>query len=60
MSNITVEELEKTYDEMIEKSDSPFEKNILKAELKHKLYLLSVGLENITPPDPEDCIACSG
>ena len=60
MSSTTIEELEKTYEEMIDKSESIFEKNILKAELKHKLSLLSLGLENITPPNPEDCIACSG
>jgi len=35
-------------------------KNILEAELKHKLELLELGIENIIPPEPDDCIACSG
>ena len=40
--------------------ESSFMKNILEAELKHKLELLELGIENVTPPEPDDCIACSG
>tara|TARA_R110002012_G_scaffold269562_1_gene453682 strand:- start:1215 stop:1388 length:174 start_codon:yes stop_codon:yes gene_type:complete len=48
------------YQNLIDNEDSIFMKNILEAELKHKLELLELGIENITPPDPDDCIACSG
>jgi len=53
-------DLKTVYNEKIEKEESPFMKNILEAELKHKLELLELGIENITPPEPDDCIACSG
>tara|TARA_R110002020_G_scaffold190644_1_gene390214 strand:+ start:5255 stop:5428 length:174 start_codon:yes stop_codon:yes gene_type:complete len=48
------------YQNLIENENSPFMKNILEAELKHKLELLELGIENVIPPDPDDCIACSG
>jgi len=54
------ENLEEHYQKLIKNEDSPFMKEILKAELKHKLSLLELGIENITPPDPDECIACSG
>lgn len=57
---MSAEDLKNVYTEKIENEESPFMKNILEAELKHKLELLELGIENITPPDPDDCIACSG
>lgn len=57
---MSVDELKHEYNEKIENENSPFMKNILEAELKHKLELLELGIENVTPPDPDDCIACSG
>lgn len=54
------DELKDNYREKIQNEESPFMKNILEAELKHKLELLDLGIENITPPKPDDCIACSG
>jgi hypothetical protein len=54
------DELKNNYRERIQNEESPFMKNILEAELKHKLELLDLGIENIIIPDPDDCIACSG
>jgi len=57
---MSVDDLKNSYNEKIENENSPFMKNILEAELKHKLELLELGIKNITPPEPDDCIACSG
>lgn len=57
---MSADDLKIVYNQKIENEESPFMKNILEAELKHKLELLELGIENITPPDPDDCIACSG
>jgi len=54
------DELKDNYREKIQNEESPFMKNILEAELKHKLELLELGIKNINPPKPDDCIACSG
>tara|TARA_R110002074_G_scaffold114748_2_gene245296 strand:- start:1017 stop:1190 length:174 start_codon:yes stop_codon:yes gene_type:complete len=54
------DDLKNVYNDRIEKEESSFMKNILEAELKHKLELLELGIENVTPPEPDDCIACSG
>ncbi|GAG00032.1 unnamed protein product, partial [marine sediment metagenome] len=41
------DELKDNYKEKIQNEESPFMKNILEAELKHKLELLELGIENI-------------
>ena len=46
---MSVDELKHEYNEKIENENSPFMKNILEAELKHKLELLELGIENVTP-----------
>lgn len=54
---MTKEEVKKHYEELIEKTESSFQKNILNAEMEHQLKMIDQGITpDFTPGD--DCLFC--
>lgn len=60
---MTVEEIKSHYSGLIEQADTAMEKNLLKAEMNHKLKLLDLNQETdyqkMSSDSQFECIGCS-